>query len=60
MNIALDDIRSKAPEGATHYITDGGEIWYIKEDRNKDVWLWFSSKWIKSMPNLMLGNEEPL
>ena len=34
MNIALDDIRSKAPKGATHYINDNGEIDYVKKYKN--------------------------
>jgi hypothetical protein len=29
MNIALDDIRSKAPEGATHYNDEYGFILYF-------------------------------
>jgi hypothetical protein len=32
MNIALDDIRSKAPEGATHYVEYHGRLRYIKDD----------------------------
>ena len=44
MNIALDDIRSKAPEGATHY-DDSGE--YLKLEDG--VWYGLSIKgnWCK-------------
>ena len=42
MNITLDEIRSKAPEGATHY--DEQDYW-----KNKDgawyIWLESCSKW---------------
>ena len=30
MNITLDEIRSKAPNGATHYYEGGGVIFYIR------------------------------
>ena len=35
MNIALDDIRSKAPEGATHYDDEGN---YYKYNEYSLVW----------------------
>ena len=41
MNITLDEIRSKAPEGATHYeIDEDGEVWYYRED-----FMWWNKKW---------------
>ena len=37
MNITLDEIRSKAPKGATHYIQNGNELYFLK--RNNKKWL---------------------
>ena len=38
MNITLDEIRSNAPDGATHYYICGGHAWYFKGDRNLKVY----------------------
>lgn len=40
MNITLDEIRSKAPEGATHYTYDVDEYKYLKNDE-----CWYVFKW---------------
>lgn len=38
MNITLDDIRSKAPSGATHYFISIGHAWYFKNPKNWKVY----------------------
>ena len=38
MNIALDDIRSKAPKGATHYFISTCHAWYFKNPKNCKVY----------------------
>lgn len=42
MNIALDDIRSKAPEGATHHV--GGNRFYHYDDFWEKWFSWKRSK----------------
>ncbi len=42
MNITLDEIRSKAPEGATHYSSLMGE--HVKIDR-KRLWVHNGDMW---------------
>lgn len=56
--MTIEEIRKGAPPEATHYIIDGGDYWYFKYD-GVDVYLWHN-KWIKAVPNVMLGNEKPL
>ena len=34
MNITLDEIRSNAPDGATHYKVTGKHVSYFKSDKN--------------------------
>ena len=50
MNIALDDIRSKAPKGATHYIFDEyGKLVYLKHtDDWQDFWCEHELYWARS------------
>lgn len=53
-------IKKQAPDGATHYTDDDGDVWYIKHD-GINVYLWFGiGGWIQAMPNKMLGCEKPL
>ena len=42
MNIALDEIRSKAPEGATHYSFKTNQ--YLRGE-NGDFDLWINNRW---------------
>ena len=51
MNIALDEIKSKAPEGATHYYEDGNVVVYIR--RTPKNWYYKESvggRWWKVSP----------
>ena len=45
MNITLDEIRSNAPEGATHYKEVIANIAYLKYDG--DGWMRHSGNWIE-------------
>lgn len=58
MNIALDDIRSKAPEGATHY--DDNENYYIgiKNGVITQWYQWIDEEW--QTPWSMFINPKPL
>lgn len=44
MNIALDEIRSKAPQGATHYRFYAGSVFYYKF-YNKGIYVWDCDHW---------------
>lgn len=37
MNITLDEIKSKAPQGATHYVNHKNKVFYLKKSQGK--WL---------------------
>lgn len=47
MNIALDDIRSKAPEGATHY---NQSDYYFKDINGTSCEMWdpYNQQWFKT------------
>lgn len=46
MNITLDEIKSKAPKGATHY--DINDYEYFKRDGEKWYW-WAFDVWVSSV-----------
>lgn len=43
----IDDIRNNAPEGATHYDIEDGEVRYFKKksNRQKFIEIYNSGKW---------------
>lgn len=58
MNITLDEIRSKAPEGATVYKEYFGQIVYFKECAD-GIYIWDIDRWCK-MPKITLASAKPL
>lgn len=48
MNIALDQIRKQAPEGATHYADDNLGFDYILINKHGKVYVWSArySEWL--------------
>lgn len=57
--MTLDEIRSNAPDGATHYTVDEFSVSYIKE-KNGIIYAWVRGGWMKAQPNRMLGGEKPM
>lgn len=56
--MTLDEIRSNAPDGATHYeIDDDGDVWYYKKCYHDCCWLDFDRDGNPSSSESPLLNE---
>lgn len=54
----IDEIRSKAPKGATAYKEYFGQIVYFKECAD-GIYIWDIDRWCK-MPKITLASAKPL
>lgn len=51
MNITLDDIKSKAPDGATGYIKKRTRIQYWRKCK-KHWWVYISGQWVVTVKSM--------